>query len=111
MKSVIISAQRHHSDVCVNGMFLNYASYFRIPEADLQTVVDFLVSVQMGDGGFNCESNRGGAVHSSLHSTLSVAEGILEYSINGYQYRLSELQKMERESREFILQHKLFKSD
>jgi hypothetical protein len=99
------------SDVCVNGMFLNYACYFHMPEAPLQSVVDFLTSEQMPDGGFNCQSNQGGAVHSSLHTTLSVLEGILEYARNGYTYRLAELERMAAESREFILQHRLFRSD
>jgi hypothetical protein len=61
--------------------------------------------------GFNCRSNRKGAVHSSLHTTLSVAEGILEYSKHGYKYRKVELQEAEQRSREFILQHRLYKSD
>lgn len=38
-------------------------------------------------------------------------EGILEYKRNGYKYRLDELKKAELESINFILQHKLFKSD
>ncbi|MFY9150784.1 MAG: hypothetical protein WAO52_02125 [Prolixibacteraceae bacterium] len=100
-----------HSDVCVNGMFLNYASYFTAPETDLKSVIDFLAGQQLGDGGFNCHSNRKGAVHSSLHTTLSVLEGFLEYSRNGYNYRIDDLLRMENESREFILQHHLFKSD
>jgi len=100
-----------HSDVCVNGMFLNYAAYFGAPEDQLKSVVDFLISQQMKDGGFNCHSNRIGAVHSSLHTTLSVLEGIQEYSRNQYSYRLNELLKMAEESREFILQHRLYKSD
>ena len=49
-------------------------------------------------------------VHSSLHTTLSVIEGILEYSLNGYKYRLKELQNAELQAREFILQHKLYQS-
>jgi hypothetical protein len=98
------------SDVCVNGMFLNYASYFGASENDLKSVVDCLLSSQMNDGGFNCQSDRKGAIHSSLHSTLSVIEGILEYSKNGYAYRLMELKKAEEESREFILEHKLYQS-
>jgi hypothetical protein len=98
------------SDVCVNGMFLNYASYFGASENDLKSVVDCLLSSQMNDGGFNCQSDRKGAIHSSLHSTLSVIEGILEYSKNGYTYRLMELKKAEEESREFILEHKLYQS-
>ena len=99
------------SDVCVNGMFLNYASYFRAEESRLQSVVDFLLSERMPDGGFNCNSNRDGAVHSSLHTTLSVAEGILEYRRNGYAYRADELARAEESCREFILVHRLYRSD
>lgn len=99
------------SDVCVNGMFLNYANYFGMPESELCSIVDFILTEHMGDGGFNCQSNRSGARHSSLHSTLSVLEGILEYAENGYGYRLGELQRAAAQSREFILQHRLFKSD
>lgn len=99
------------SDVCVNGMLMNYACYFNVKEKHLKSVVDFLLGQQMKDGGFNCQSNRKGAVHSSLHSTLSVAEGIWEYEKNGYGYRLDELKKAAEESQEFILIHRLFRSD
>lgn len=99
------------SDVCVNGMVLNYASYFGVSEHDLQSIVDCLLAEHMNDGGFNCLSNTKGAVHSSLHTTVSVAEGIWEYSKNGYTYRIDDLQNAERGCREFILQHKLFQSD
>jgi hypothetical protein len=99
------------SDVCVNGMVLNYASYFHVNDASLTSVVDFLLSQKMNDGGFNCQSNRKGAIHSSLHSTLSVLEGIFEYKRNGYSYRLNELETAESEAQEFILLHKLFLSD
>ena len=74
-------------DVCVNGMFLNYACYFGAKENDLKSIVDFLLEEKMKDGGFNCDSNGKGAVHSSLHTTLSMLEGILEYECNGYTYR------------------------
>jgi len=99
-----------NSDICICGMFLNYAAYFGAKEDDLKSVVDFIFSQQLPDGGFNCQLNRKGATHSSVHSTLSVIEGILEYSLNGYKYRLNELKKVEEESREFLLEHKLYKS-
>ena len=99
------------SDVCLNGMFLNYASYFGAEERDIESIVDFVIGEQMPDGGFNCQANRKGAVHSSLHSTISVLEGILEYVMNGYSYQVSAFKKIEIEAREFILQHKLFRSD
>ena len=100
-----------NSDVCVNGMFLNYACYFGVSETGLQSIVDFVIAQQMSDGGFNCQSNRQGATHSSLHSTISVLEGIHEYADNGYTYRLEELRQVAAESREFVLQHRLFRSD
>lgn len=99
------------SDVCVNGMFLNYASYFGMEEQKMNSVVDFILSQHMPDGGFNCRWNRSGARHSSLHSTLSVAEGIAEYAKNGYTYRLNELRQAETACREFMLVHQLFISD
>lgn len=99
------------SDVCVNGMVLNYAAYFRVKEEQLKSVVDFILSQKMPDGGFNCHSNRKGATHSSLHTTLSVLEGILEYKKNGYRYRLKDLTMASATSQEFILQHRFFKSD
>ena len=99
------------SDICVNGMLLTYACYFGAPEQELRSVVDFLIGQQMADGGFNCQSNRQGAVHSSLHSTLSILEGIHEYAGRGYGYRLAELQAIAAQAREFILLHRLFRSD
>ena len=99
------------SDVCINGMFLNYACYFELEEHHLQSVVDFILNETMPDGGFNCRSNRNGAVHSSLHTTISILEGILEYQRNGYTYRLDELLKARDTSIEFILLHQLFISD
>jgi hypothetical protein len=99
------------SDVCVNGMFLNYACYIGAPQSGLHSIVDFVIAQQMADGGFNCQANQGGAVHSSLHSTISILEGIHEYAANGYDYRLAELQEIAAQSREFILLHRLFRSD
>ena len=98
------------SDVCINGMFLVYACYFGIPEKSLHQVVDFILGQQLKDGGFNCQHNRFEVRHSSLHSTLSILEGILEYLRQGYRYRGHELEAVAGESREFILQHRLFKS-
>ena len=101
----------NNSDACINGMFLNYASYFKIEEEKLKSPIDFLLSQIMPDGGFNCMKNRSGARHSSLHTTLSVLEGITEFEKNGYTYRRKDLQKARESCVEFILQHQLFKSD
>lgn len=108
---ILCSPANKASDVCVNGMFLNYASYFAMPKEHLHSIVDFLLAEHMKDGGFNCQSNHSGAHHSSLHSTISVLEGIQEYAQNGYGYRSKELLKAAETAREFILEHRFFKSD
>jgi hypothetical protein len=99
------------TDLCINGMFLNYASYFRTNEKDLKSVVDCILAQIMPDGGFNCRSNRSRAVHSSLHTTLSVLEGITEYELNGYTHKLDELRKARQSAVDFILLHQLYLSD
>ena len=70
-----------------------------------------MVRAGSGDGGFNCRVNRQGAVQSSLHSTISVLEGLQEYGANNYAYRMAEFEQIAVEAREFILQHHLFRSD
>jgi len=99
------------SDMCINGMCLNYFSYFNVDQDELKSIIDIILSQQLADGGFNCRLNRSGAKHSSLHTSISVLEGILEYRKCGYTYRVKELKKVEQESQEFILQHCFFKSD
>jgi hypothetical protein len=100
-----------HSDICVNGMFLNYASYFRSQEKQLSSIVDMLLHEIMPDGGFNCRTLRSGARHSSLHSTISVLEGLNEYLKSGYSYRIDDIKKAIQSAEAFILLHQLFISD
>ena len=100
-----------HGDICVNGMFLNYACYFRTEEQKLHSLLDSILGERMPDGGFNCRSTRSGAKHSSLHTTISVLEGLIEYEKAGNSYRLKEVQNTRKLAEEFILLHQLFRSD
>jgi hypothetical protein len=98
------------SDACVNGMALNYAAYFGAPEEHLRSVVDCLLAGQIPDGAFNCR--RGPEVrHSSMHTTLSVVEGITAYERGGYRYRLDDLLSARTTSVEFLLRHRLYRSE
>jgi hypothetical protein len=98
-------------DVCVNGMFLNYAGFFGTSQEQLKSIVDYLLNNIMPDGGFNCEGKTNGAVHSSMHTTLSALEGIWEFIKAGYQYRVDELHQTKLNAEAFLLMHQLFKSD
>jgi hypothetical protein len=99
------------SDMCINGMVLECACYFGLPQEDLKSIVDLTIELHMPDGGFNCRVNRSGAVHSSMHTTINVLEGLLEYEQSGYKYRLDDVQEAANSAEEFLLMHRLFKSD
>ncbi len=99
------------SDLCIDGMFLNAASYFQADGEGLRSIIDLLIESRMPDGGYNCRLNRGGAIHSSMHTTISVLEGLQEYLDRGYTYRRDEIQSITESAREFLLMHQLYKSD
>ncbi|PKN71852.1 MAG: hypothetical protein CVU50_09765 [Candidatus Cloacimonetes bacterium HGW-Cloacimonetes-3] len=98
-----------HSDICVDGMVLNYASYFVPPDKRMNSVIDMFLSSQMQDGGWNCRYLHK-AVHGSFHTSLSVLEGLWEYRQNGGTYRLAELTKAENKCIEFLMVHHLYLS-
>jgi hypothetical protein len=99
-----------NSDVCVNGMILSYASYFLPKDKTLQRIVDYLLDSHMKDGGWNCRYLNGNTTHSSLHSTISVLEGLLEFRKAGNRYRFSEIRNAEKQAIEFLLIHNLYQS-
>jgi hypothetical protein len=106
-----LAKSRHitRSDICINGMILNQASYFLPDHPRIHKLVDYLMKLRMGDFGWNCGYYRG-ATHSSLHTTLSVLEGLLEYRKSGSRYRLKERREAEKAGIEFILEHRLYRS-
>jgi hypothetical protein len=97
------------SDVCINGMALGFGAYFGMADHQLHSVIDNIMDRQMQDGGWNCMDAQG-AVHSSLHSTVSILEGLLVYRSGGGRYRAGEMMSMEAAGREFILRHRLYRS-
>src|SRR5205823_1064178 len=45
---------------------------------EVHGIVDRLLAEQMSDGGWNCEQENG-STRGSLHTTIDVLEGLLEY--------------------------------
>ena len=99
-----------NSDVCVNGMILSYSSHFLLGDHRLRPIVDYLLESQMSDGGWNCRYLTPGTTHSSLHSTISVLEGLLQFRESGNKYRMREILNAEKEAVEFLLIHHLYQS-
>jgi hypothetical protein len=96
-----------YSETCVTGMTLNFLAYFKISDIRLNRLVEHLLTQQMADGGWNCESYKG-ATHSSFHTTLSVLEGLLSYQLNINNDPSITLAR--EKAHKFLLQHHLYKS-
>ena len=60
---------------CINGNVVATGSYFGV---DMRPLVDRLLGEQLPDGGWNCEVENG-AVVSSMETTISVVEGLLQF--------------------------------
>jgi hypothetical protein len=103
------SVSVEYSDVCVNGMLLNFAGYFTPQHPKLDIVVEYLLDSQMRDGGWNCEFKKG-ATHSSLHTTISVLEGFDSYLKSAHFHRVSDVEAAIDSAVEFLLEHRLFRS-
>ena len=102
-------ASMKHSETCVSGMVLSLWAYFNIQGKRINSLVSFLLDQQMEDGGWNCQSFNG-AKHSSLHTTMSVLEGLWEYE-KMHLEQCEKCTKARLRAHEFILQHRLYKSD
>jgi len=96
------------SETCITGMILSILSHFEYEDGRLDIIATHLLEQQMPDGGWNCQRPRG-ATHSSVHTTISVLEGLRLYEA----YRRREVRKVraaQRRGREFLLAHRLFRS-
>jgi len=98
------------SDVCVDGMFLNYASWFGAGASGLASVVDCLLAEAMPDGGFNCQRKRPGTKTASVHTTVSVLEGFTSYLDAGVGHRREEVRQARDDAVECLLARELFRS-
>ncbi len=96
------------SETCVTGMVLSILSCFEYEDSRLDTIAGHLLEQQMPDGGWNCQRPHG-ATHASVHTTISVLEGLRSYEL----YRglkLRQVRAAQRRGREFLLLHRLFRS-
>lgn len=103
-----VSTSQERSECCVTGMVLGLVSWFQFDDPRAERLVNFLLTAQLADGGWNCEWDRGGS-HSSLHTTTNVLEGLREYAVAAGS-RSGETGDAEARGREFLLEHRLFRS-
>ncbi|MDD5702860.1 MAG: hypothetical protein PHU23_12520 [Dehalococcoidales bacterium] len=106
--SMNLSKSKHPGYACVDGMVLNYASYFCKDEPRLLRLIDHLLSVQKADGGFTLDSS---SENCDPHTTICVLEGFGQYRISGSQHRLRDVEISQTKAVEFLLTNRLFIDD
>jgi hypothetical protein len=96
------------SETCITGMILSILSYFELEDDRLETIAGHLLEQQMPDGGWNC-ARANGATHASMHTTISALEGLRHYELHRAR-NVRRLRAAQRRGREFLLEHRLFRS-
>jgi hypothetical protein len=99
---------RGRSETCITGMVLSLLSYFEVEDERLETLADYLLEQQMPDGGWNCRRDLG-ATHSSVHTTISVLEGLRHHELQRGR-KVRAVRNAQRRGREYLLVHRLFRS-
>lgn len=99
-----------HQDMCIVGMLVNFLSYGRVKDEKMNEMIDYIIAHQFSDGGWNCAWDSGKKPKiSSIHTTLSVLEGLSEYVKIGYTYRIDEVKTAIPKGIEVLLSRDLYK--
>jgi hypothetical protein len=98
-------------DLCHLGFWLRIGSYFIGPDERLGRLAEFIQSVQMEDGGWNCRKRIDPKTcHSSFHTTFNVLEG-LKAAVEVGNLPQDAFRQSEARALEFMLIHSLYRSD
>lgn len=103
-----LSKYEHPSDICVDGMVLNYASYFCPDDPHVIKLAKHLLSVQKADGGFTWDTH---SKKGDPHTTICVLEGFGQLSVSVPRHGLSGIEEAKTKAFEFLLSNKLFNDD
>jgi hypothetical protein len=91
------------TEPCINGRILGIGAYFKEPN---DTLASRLLAEQLEDGGWNCEAPK--SRRSSLHTTICVLEGLLEYERAGR--KSAAVAKARKRGENYLLERRMFRS-
>lgn len=100
-------------DRCIVGMDLLIGAYFGLLDPRLEAIIENLLTERMHDGAWNCRRHRYPKPHhSSFHTTFNVLEGLRQWLEVTPKHALrNDVMAAEKRALEFMLEHRLFKSD
>ncbi|HEY3337800.1 MAG TPA: hypothetical protein VGK18_04815 [Propionicimonas sp.] len=94
-------------EACITAMLVGLAAGFGHNEPRVPAAVEWLVRMQLADGGWNCRTVRDGSRHGSFHTTILVLEALLTYARAAGTVPVGE---QLAEGRRFLLEHRLCRS-
>lgn len=98
-------------DLCHLGFWLRIGTYFSPQDPRLIQIIRVILSLQMSDGGWNCQvRNKPKTSHSSFHTTFNILEG-LRPAVKAGLMDPNTFQESESRALEFMLDHHLYRSD
>lgn len=103
-----LSKYDHPSDICVDGMVLNYAAYFCPEEPRMIKLAEHIIANQKPDGGFSWDNVSD---KSDPHTTICVLEGLSQFTKPIPNYKLTEIGSVQADAVEFLFANKLFIDD
>jgi len=98
-------------DICIVGMLLSMVIYADFDQHYIDEMVAYLFDNQVFDGGFNCESRSREVKSSSIHTTLSVLEGIHSLIYSRYSFDQKKIFTLKNEAEEFLLRKHLMRRE
>ncbi|TAA73075.1 prenyltransferase/squalene oxidase repeat-containing protein [Planococcus salinarum] len=103
--------QQVEDDVCVVAMFVSLLTYGRHPSPVINEMVQYLLTMQMPDGGWNCSAVHGPSKRSSIHTTLSVLEAYADYEKEGYRNLLPAIKGQIESGQAYLLRRNLMRRE
>lgn len=110
-KSDTMYSRFFHIDMCVAGMLLSLVTYGKKEDMRIFEIIDYILSHIMPDGGWNCAWDRKPTPKiASVHTTLSILEGLRDYEMNGYTYRIKDVKIAILHGIEVLLKRNLYQA-
>ena len=88
-------------------MLVLLARSFGLDDPRVDHAVQWLLTQQLADGGWNCETVRCGSRHGSFHTTITTLDALHEYETTGGGTPVSAAAKW---GRAFFCDHQLYRS-
>lgn len=103
--------RQYHLDMCIAGMLVSLTCYGKKNDTRVHEMIDYILNHKMPDHGWNCRwENKPYPRISSVHTTLSILEGLRDYLMGGYSYRVEEVKRAMNAGIETLLNRHLYQA-